>query len=205
MKRTKLLKTFKKLHRWPAVIIAFIATLFAVSGIVMNHRNTFSSVDVSRKLLPGNYTYNNWNLAAVRGSLPVPDGTLVYGNIGIWKTDNNFANYDDFNQGFPEGIDNRKIYSVKKLKDQLFAGTHLGLYVRKLKNGQWEKIILKDENQRISDLALKGDTLLVLSRNYLFKTSDGLTFQKIQIPEPIGYEHKTGLFDSFWQFNIGQF
>jgi len=204
MKKTKLIKSLKKLHRWPAVIIAFVATLFAVSGIVMNHRNTFSSVDVSRKLLPENYSYNKWNLAAIRGSLPFQNGNLVYGNIGIWKTDSNFDHLNDFNQGFPKGIDNRKIHSVKSLNNQLFAGTFLGLYSREIENGQWRRIILDDENQRISDLALKGDTLLVLSRNFLFKTTDGVNFQKIQLPEPVGYEHKTGLFDTFWQLHSGE-
>ncbi|HPF51350.1 MAG TPA: PepSY-associated TM helix domain-containing protein [Draconibacterium sp.] len=204
MKKTKWIRIFKKLHRWPAVIIAFIATLFAVSGIVMNHRNTFSSIDISRKLLPKNYAYNNWNLAAVRSSLPFQDGNLVYGNIGIWKTDEGFDYFEDFNLGFPKGIDNRKIYAVKNLNDKLFAGTHLGLYSRKIENGQWKQIVLDDENQRISDLTLKDDTLLVLTRNYLFKSTNGVTFQKVQLPAPIGYEHKTGLFDTFWQLHSGE-
>ncbi len=204
MKKTKWIRIFKKLHRWPAVIIAFIATLFAVSGIVMNHRNTFSSVDVSRSLLPANYTYKNWNLASVRGSLAIPSGNLVYGNIGIWKTNDSFDQFEDFNQGFPKGIDNRKIYSVKKIGDQVFAGTHLGLYSRPVLNGNWKKIELEDESSRISDLALKNDTLLVLTRNYLFKSADGRTFQKLQLPEPIGYQRKTGLFDTFWQLHSGE-
>ncbi len=204
MKKTKWIRIFKKLHRWPALIISFIATLFAISGIVMNHRNTFSSIDVSRNLLPSDYTYNNWNLSALRGSLPFSDGHLVYGNVGVWKTDEQFDHFEDFNQGFPNGIDNRKVYAVQQFKNKLFAGTHLGLYSRQTENGQWQKIILDDENQRISDLALKDDTLLVLSRNYLFKTTDGLTFQKIQLPEPVGYEHKTGLFDTFWQLHSGE-
>ncbi|MFV0267622.1 MAG: hypothetical protein ACK5HT_10855, partial [Draconibacterium sp.] len=69
MKRTRVIKLFKKLHRWPAVVIAFIAVLFAISGIVMNHRGVFSGIDVSRNILPANYTYSNWNQSAVRGSV----------------------------------------------------------------------------------------------------------------------------------------
>lgn len=204
MKKSKLIKTFKKLHKWPGLIIGFIAILFATSGIIMNHRSVFSSVDVSRKVLPGNYTYNNWNLSALRGSLPFSDGNLVYGNVGVWKTDEQFDHFEDFNLGFPKGIDNRKVYAVQQFKNQLFAGTHLGLYSRNILNGEWTKVELNDENSRISDLAIKGDTLLVLTRNFLFKTADGLSFQKIQLPEPLGYQRKTGLFDTFWQLHSGE-
>ena len=81
MKKTRAIKFFKKFHKWLAIIIAFIAILFAASGIVMNHRQTFSPVDVSRNLLPGNYTYKNWNLAGVRGSYEVEDASFIYGNM----------------------------------------------------------------------------------------------------------------------------
>ncbi|HSH20841.1 MAG TPA: hypothetical protein VLA03_10325, partial [Draconibacterium sp.] len=150
-------KTFKKLHRWPAIIIAFFAIVFAFSGIIMNHRQLFSPVDVSRKWLPVNYTYKNWNLAAVRGSVEIDSTTnLMYGNIGILKTTDDFNSFEVFNQGFSKGIDNRKIYSVIRHKNTLFAGTQLGLYKRDT-NTSWEKINLTVED-RIADLALKGDT-----------------------------------------------
>ncbi len=90
MKKARVIKTLKKLHKWPAIIIAFIAILFAASGIVMNHRQTFSPIDISRNLLPGNYTYKNWNLAAVRGSIQTNNEQLVFGNIGIWKSIDDF-------------------------------------------------------------------------------------------------------------------
>ncbi|MBN1986592.1 MAG: hypothetical protein JW761_09830, partial [Prolixibacteraceae bacterium] len=143
MNKNRALKILKKLHKWPAIVIAFFAILFATSGIVMNHRGIFSSIDVSRKLLPSNYTYKNWNLAAVRGSLQTPENDiLIYGNIGIWKSDGSFQQFSDFNQGFPNGIDNRKIYSVVQLNNLLFAGTHMGLFSRNTSKSAWEKINL---------------------------------------------------------------
>jgi hypothetical protein len=204
-KKRRTLRIFKKLHKWPAIVIAFFAILFAFSGIVMNHRQLFSPVEVSRNLLPHNYRYENWNLAAVRGSEQVSkDSLLVYGNIGIWKSDINLTDFTDFNCGFPKGIDNRKIYSVKKFGNELFAGTHMGLYKRSANSGKWTKVDLKLEKKRIADLALKEDTLLVLSRHYLLKTADGNNFEKIQLPEPVNYERKTGLFDTFWELHSGE-
>ncbi len=205
MKSKSWVKFFKKLHKWPAIVIAFFAVLFAVSGIVLNHRPVFSSTDISRKLLPGNYTYNNWNLAAVRGSVQTNENEIfIYGNIGIWKTDARFEAFEDFNLGFPKGIDHRKIYSVIELDNKLFAGTHFGLYQRNLSGKKWEKIVLPVKEDRIADVNLKNDTLLVLTRNYLLKSSDGKNFETVQLPPPVGYERKTGLFETFWQLHSGE-
>ena len=203
MSKNRLLKFSKTLHKWPAIVIAFIAILFAFSGIVMNHRGIFSGVDVSRNLLPKNYRYENWNLAAVRGATTIDSTTsLMYGNIGIWKTADDFKTFEDFNQGFPKGIDNRKIYSVVQFKNNLFAGTQLGLYKRETGN-VWQKVEINTED-RIADLGLKGDTLLVLTRNYLLKSADGNTFEIVQLPQPVGYVRETGLFDTFWQLHSGE-
>ena len=169
----------------------------------MNHRETFSHIDISRKLLPDNYTYRNWNLAAVRGSVSIDSTTsLIYGNIGIWKSTDDFQTFTDFNKGFPKGIDNRKIYSVIQLNNTLYAGTQLGLYKREKEN-DWQKTKLNTED-RIADLSLKGDTLLVLTRNYLLKSTDGNNFQIIQLPQPVGYVNKTGMFETFWQLHSGE-
>jgi len=203
MKKNRGIKLFKKLHKWPAIIIAFFAIVFAFSGIIMNHRQLFSPIDVSRNLLPSNYTYNNWNIAAVRGSLKIDStSNLMYGNIGIWKTNDEFKTFEDFNQGFPKGIDNRKIYSVIQYQYTLFAGTQLGLFKRE-PGKIWEKIDLKVED-RIADLALKNDTLLVLTRHYLLKSANGNEFEVVQLPEPVGYIRKTGLFETFWQLHSGE-
>jgi len=203
MSKNRLLKTLKTLHKWPAVIIAFIAILFAFSGIVMNHRGIFSGVDVSRNLLPKNYRYENWNLAAVRGSVSIDStSSLMYGNIGVWKTTDDFKTFEDFKQGFPKGIDNRKIYSVVQFKKTLFAGTQLGLYKNENEKG-WQKVKINTED-RIADLGLKGDTLLVLTRNYLLKSADGKAFEIVQLPQPVGYVRETGLFDTLWQLHSGE-
>ena len=203
MSKNRILKLLKKLHQWPAIIIAFFAIIFALSGIIMNHRQLVSPVDVLRKILPPNYTYKNWNQAAVRGSVQTGENeTLIYGNIGTWKAKDGFNSFEDFNQGFPKGVDNRKIYSVVQHKNTLFAGTQMGLYKREAGKG-WEKIGLNVED-RIADLALKNDTLLVLTRHYLLKSANGADFIQIQLPKPVGYERKTGLFNTFWELHSGE-
>ena len=205
MGKNKSVKTFRKLHKWPGIIIAFIVILFAASGIVMNHRQTFSTIDISRNLLPSNYRYDNWNFAAVRGSLPVENNSLlIYGNIGVWKTPENPDSFSDFNQGFPKGIDNRKIYSIVALNKTLYAGTHFGIYKRHLTADKWQKVRLPVKQERIADVSLKDDTLLVLTRHYLLKSVDGISYETIQLPEPVGYKKKVGLFNTLWELHSGE-
>jgi hypothetical protein len=205
MRKNKSTKIFRKLHKWPGIVIALFAILFALSGIIMNHRQLFSAIDVSRSLLPHNYRYQNWNLAAVRGSFPAEkDSVLIYGNIGIWKAPETLQNFTDFNQGFPKGIDNRKIYSVTQLNNVLFAATHFGLYKRGISAGEWQKTELPVKQERIADVGLKNDTLLVLTRHYLLKSANGSDFETVQLPAPVGYERKTGLFNTLWELHSGE-
>lgn len=205
MDKTRWIKRFKKFHKWPAIIIAVFVILFALSGIVMNHREIVSKIDVPRKILPSNYSYHNWNLAAVRGSLTVSERLgFMYGNIGIWKTTDNFQTFSDFNQGFPKGIDGRKVNAlVEFYEDWVVAGTQFGLFKRNLKTGIWEKIDLPVENNRITDLTVKDDTLIILTRDYLIKSVDLKNYQRVQLPEPINYQRKTGLFNTFWELHSG--
>lgn len=205
MVKNKAVKFFRKLHKWPGIIIAGVAILFAVSGIVLNHRYTFSAVDLSRNVLPPNYRYSNWNLAAVRGSCPLEnDSLLIYGNIGVWKSSTGLASFSDYNQGFPRGIDNRKIYSIVRFQNKLFAGTHFGLYYREPAGRQWRKIMLPFREERIADVSLKDDTLLVLTRHHLLQSTDGFLYDVVQLPQPVGYERKTGLFTTLWQLHSGE-
>lgn len=202
MKKT--LKTLRKLHKWPGVIIAFLAILFALSGIVMNHRQLFSGIDINRNLLPPGYQYENWNLAAVRGGVKLGEGSeLIYGNIGIWKKSG--ESLEDFNRGFPNGIDHRKIYKIQELPGgKLVAATHFGLYEYLPSQKKWDKVGIPIKEERLADLFLKGDTLMVLSRHYLLKTTDIRDFEVIQLPPPQNYKRQAGLFKTLWELHSGE-
>ena len=204
MDRKKVISTFRKLHKWPGIIIAVFAVHFAFSGIVMNHRDLFSGVDISRKWMPGTYEYKNWNQAAVRGGFSLNhDSMLFFGNIGAWiKTQNGYV---DFNQGFPKGIDNRKINQVILFKDKLVAATLFGLYQRGKLEAKWQAVPLPIVELRLIDLFLKQDTLMILSRNNLIKTFNLKDFQVINLPAPEGYTRSAGLFTTLWELlELGQ-
>ena len=203
MDRKKLIRTFRKLHKWPGVIITIFAIHFAFSGIIMNHRSLLSGVDLSRKWLPRSYEYKDWNQAAVRGGINLNnDSLLFFGNIGTWiKTSKGCL---DYNQGFPAGIDNRKINQVIRYKDQLVSATQFGLFRRTSLGGSWEAVSMAIPEQRLLDLFIKQDTLMILSRNYLIKSADLIHFQAVTLPPPAGYIKNAGLFSTLWELHSGE-
>jgi len=178
--------------------------LFALSGMVLNHRHLVSSIDVDRNLLPPGYQYKNWNMAAVKGNLITQDRVeLIYGNIGIWK--HNEDAFTDYNQGLPAGIDHRKIASIVQIPSgDLFAATLFGLYERTPLDSAWQKVTLPIREERLTDLFLKQDTLVVLSRNFILKSANGKNFECFQLPAPRGYQKKAGLFHTLWQLHSGE-
>jgi hypothetical protein len=204
-KTVKWVKKLKKYHKWPGIIVSFFALLFALSGILLNHRNVISSVDISRKWMPPEYRYNNWNLSGVRSSLAVgQDSMLLYGNIGAWLAVDGLSGFHDFNNGFPEGIDKRKVYTIVRFRNHLIAGTHFGLYANTFKQNRWEMIGMPKGEERISDLTTKGDSLLILTRDHLYYTTDLIHLGRLNLPPPDGYNHKTGLFLTLWNLHSGE-
>jgi hypothetical protein len=171
-RKSKAFRFFKKYHKWVSLVLALFILVFAVSGIILNHRSWLSGVDIDRKALPPNYQYKNWNLAAVKGSPRVgADSILIYGNIGVWRSDDNLKTFSGFNQGFPEGIDNHKISKIVASRDGcLFAATFFGLYARKGMDGIWKKLPLPVDEERIVDLVVEDQKLYILSRSSLLMT-----------------------------------
>ena len=206
MTKSNILGKLRKFHKWPGIVITLFVILFCVSGIFMNHRSLISGIDLNRSLLPTDYSYQNWNKGAVKSVCQLGgDSALVYGNIGIWLTTDHFKTFQDWNTGFPKGTDNRKISKILKTLDgKLYAGTYFGLYQYSAPQHQWQKIQLPVSEERITDLILKQSDLLVQTRSYLLKSSDGKTFQPIVLPAPEGYNGKASLFKTLWLLHSGE-
>ncbi len=196
---------FKKYHKWLGIIVTLFILLFAFSGIILNHRELLSSVDVSRSILPGEYDIVNWNNAAVKGTEKVsPDSILIYGNIGIWLTDSTFTRYTDFNVGIPKGIDNRKVCKVILTRWQgLWAGSLFGLFHYDFGTGQWKNVSIPTHEKRVVDMIDFGDSLYMLTRSHLL-VYKGKTFKIRTLPPPEGYDNKIGLFKTLWVIHSGE-
>ena len=199
-------KFLLKYHRWAGLILAIFFILFSISGIIMNHRQTFSPFSVDRKFLPDEYSYRDWNLAAVRGTEKISnDSILLYGNIGIWLTDSAFSHFTDFNQGFPAGIDQRKTFKVSRTRDgRILAGTLFGLYEFAPASMQWNQIELPVHEKNVVDMLVKGDSLFVMTRSHLLLSVNNHQFEVVELPAPAGYENKVGLFKTLWVIHSGE-
>ena len=161
-----MVRFFRKYHKWLGVIFALIILSYVFSGIILNHREALSFVDVNRKLLPKEYRYRNWNNAAVKSTLKISsDSILIYGNIGIWLTDSSFSDFTNMSQGFPKGIDNRKISQmIRTARNKLLAGAFSGLYSFDYSKGKWVSVALPVKENNIVDIIQKQDTIFVLTK-----------------------------------------
>ena len=201
-----MIKFFKKYHKWLGVIFAIIILTYVFSGIILNHRNGLSYIDVSRKLLPKEYRYRNWNNAAVKSTLKIySDSILVYGNVGIWLTDSSFSVFKNFSAGITKGIDNRKVFQIiQTTGKKLLAGTLSGLYIFNNEEDKWISVALPVKEKTIIDIIQKQDSIFILTRSSLLKSIDLSHFSVSQLPPPENYDNKTGLFKTLWVIHSGE-
>ena len=197
---------FKKSHKWLGIFLTLFIILFSISGVILNHRELLSGANVNRNILPEEYQYNNWNNAGLKSTIKISnDSILLYGNIGIWLTNNKFDNFSDFNAGLPTGIDNKKTCKIyKSSRNQLYAGTLFGAYKYNKHAKSWEKIELPIHEKRIVDiLEIKGN-LHFLSRSHLIKVINESNFDVITVPKPENYDNKVGMFKTLWMIHSGE-
>ena len=158
---------WKKHHKWLGLGFAFFMMMFCLSGIILNHRTTFADLDVSRKWLPASYSFTKWNGGVLRGTLKGTfgaDSILIYGNSGIWTTCEGCEEVHDFNKDFPSGADYKNIKSCIHTADgSLWAAAQFGLYRYDCDKSAWQHVPLYlTEDDKLFDLTLKGDSLIVV-------------------------------------------
>ncbi len=200
------MKQLIKYHKWLSIIFSVFIVIYSISGIILNHRDWLSEVDIPRNFLPDNYAYRNWNNASAKGSITIDTNrVLFYGNMGVWLTDSNFSNFEDFNKGFPSGIDNRKVSVIYQCKNtELLAGTLMGLYRFDKKENIWQQLTFDTHDQRITDIIEVGNEIWIQTRSYIYKTKDLKTFDRFVLPKPDNYHGKIGLFKTLWVIHSGE-
>ena len=215
-------RTWRKQHKWLGLGMAFFMLMFCLSGILLNHRSLISHVDVSRKYLPSRYEFKNWNGGLLRGTLPIDSlQLLLYGNGGIWLTNSKASYFKDFNEGLPSGADFRQIRNVVKIAAKqsspndsvdpcepdniIFALSPFALYRYGL-HGAWHEVRMPlAEDEKLTDVACHGDTLVVLSREFVYTSLPPYTsFSRLQLQAPSGYDAHVSLFRTIWLLHSGE-
>lgn len=208
MKRTN----WKKHHKWFGLILCFFMLMFGVSGIILNHRRAVADWQVSRSWLPSDYLYQNWNRGLLRGTCPYIGSDsvrhiLIYGASGIWLSDTDGESVTDFNAGLPAGADYRQVKGVVCLPDgSLWAAGQFGLYRYQESGKRWQSCTLPmPEDEKLSDLIFRGDTLIAVGRSYLYLSAAPYTsFQKIRLAAPSDYDGRVSLFRLVWLLHSGE-
>jgi hypothetical protein len=156
--------------------------------------------------MPSVYHIDNWNQGVVKGSLKVDDGIIVFGQTGVWKTDTKFESWEDFNNGITQGIDNRKISNVVRTSDGILWCAGLYDAYRYNKNSsKWETLLLPNNDERISDITLRGDTVVVLSRSTIYEAvAPEYSFVECPIKKTEGFDNKVTLFKTVWMLHSGE-
>ncbi len=202
-------RTLRWQHKWLGIVLCLVLLCFCLSGIVLNHRRTFADVNIPRNWLPEEFQFHHWNNGLLRGTLPYEDGSvLIYGKGGIFRTDMSGKHVADFNEGLPDGADCRSIMRVVYSKDgTLFAAAQYGLYQRKNAQVTWQEISFDhpDDELRIMDMSLRGDSLIVTSRNAVYLMLPPYKeARQIIMKSALGQEPELSLFRIIWRLHSGE-
>ena len=197
---------WRKYHKWVGLFFTFFILMFCMSGIILNHRHFFSGCDISRNWMPDGYRYENWNNGIVKGTHKLSNNKLLfYGNAGVWVTDSCFSVFDSFNQGIKEGIDNRKVSNIVDMPDGSVWCAGLYNVYRLSKEEFWKQIPVAEETERIADIYGRGDTLIVMSRSYIYESLPPYThFKRYELKQPVDYSPKVSMFRTIWLLHSGE-
>lgn len=208
IKKKKSSRKLRKWHKWVGIFFTFFLFMFAFSGIFLNHRRAVSSWDIPRKILHADYQYKNWNNGSVKNTIKLSsDSILVYGNNGIWLTDIHHNSFMPFSKGLRKGADNNTVNNIIRTKNNdLYAITTFDIY--KLENGheEWHNIShLVDSKERLTDIAICNDTLVLMTRSCLFiSEAPFIKFEQKELLAPVGYAKKASLFRTMWTLHSGE-
>ena len=203
LKHKKLLSKMKKMHRWFGLFLCLFLIGFCVSGIILNHHEIFSSINVSRSLMPSSYKYKNWNQGLMRGTLAKGDSIIIYGENGFFLTDKLGTKVKDFNKGMPSGVELRNIKAVTRTRSgEIWAVGNFQLF--HLENNTWQTVDLDGLDTRLVDVTSHGDSVVVASRNHLWLSPNvGKQFRQIQLRASTDHDGKVSLLRTVWLIHSG--
>ena len=214
------IRKLRSWHKYLSLSFGIIIFFYALSGIILNHRSLFANITINRNYLPSNYLLRNWSQATVRSKINLnKNERLIFGTIGVWKTDLKYNTFTDFNQGLPTGIDYKKSFDLKKTsKGTLFLATENGIYARALHHDKWSKLPTDSiSNQRIYSLQEIDGSLFFMNRNSMFSINldfeerfnstailDNIIIQSHHLIPPKEYNNDLSLFRTLWFIHSGE-
>ncbi len=191
------------MHRWFGLILCLFLLGFCISGIVLNHPESFAGINVSRSIMPESYEYKDWNQGLMRGTIAKGDSVIIYGSNGFFLTDSLGTNIRDFNKGMPSGIEMRGIRNVTRTRSgDIWAVGNFQLF--HLYHNVWETVELDGLDTKLTDITSRGDSVVVVSRNHIWVSPNvGKPFRQIQLRASTDYDGKVSLLRTIWLVHSG--
>lgn len=205
-------------HRWIGLPICVLLAVFALSGLILNHRSLWADVQVSRAWLPSSYRYQNWNQGLLRNTQPWGDSLLLYGSGGVYRATLQGEQVEDYNEGLPHSSEARQVRAVVAAQGLLYLVTPSGVYRRKAGTA-WQKILGKGtklhaplaheatavEHERFTDLLVVHDTLYALSRSHLYASPlDKTRWTRLSLKAAADDDGKVSAFRLVWLLHSGE-
>lgn len=191
------------MHRWFGLILCLFLLGFCISGIVLNHPESFAGINVPRSIMPESYEYKDWNQGLMRGTIAKGDSVIIYGSNGFFLTDSLGTNIRDFNKGMPSGTEMRGIRNVTRTRSgDIWAVGNFQLF--HLYHNVWETVELDGLDTKLTDITSRGDSVVVVSRNHIWVSPNvGKPFRQIQLRASTDYDGKVSLLRTIWLVHSG--
>lgn len=204
---------WRRQHRWSSLAVMVFLALLCVSGIMLNHREALAGCEVSRAALPPFYRFHDWNGGLMRGTLRLEERAgaglvAVYGVNGIWLTDSCGERFTDFNAGIPGAAAYRNIRGMVQMQDStLFALGTEKLYRMEPGSERWrEARVPMRVSGGLTDVACRGDSLVILSRNGLYVAVspwNEFRYMELEGSEDVD-SSRTTAFRAVWDMHSGR-
>lgn len=199
--------TWSRIHRVTGLAVAALLMLECVSGIALNHREALAGASVSRAWLPERYRFSRWNMGLMRQTARWRDSVLVCGAAGVLRADTQATSFEEFNDGIPPQADLRAVRSIAVAPGgAVFAISQFALFGLDEAGGHWlHKALPLGAGERLTDMTVKGDTLVVMSRSRFFLSTPPYShFAAIEPGSSRDYDGSETLFRTVWKLHSGQ-
>jgi len=179
----KIFKKSKWYHKYFGLFGIFFLIEMSVSGILLNHKNWITPIDMPHFLTPSNYDIKNFSRSAIIDFTETENYFYIAGKKGVYRA-NKVKKELDFKplfKGLSPYTIKRKSYDLQKIKNYVFLATENGLYYINKNNDKWKRISIGD-NSLIKKIIKKDDeNLFIISTSeiYLLNIKKDFSIKKI--------------------------
>jgi hypothetical protein len=165
----KLFKKSKWYHKFIGLLLIIFLIEMSISGILLNHKDLISPIDMPHFLVPSNYEIKNFNRASIIDLIETENSIFIAGKKGIFKAQKKeVLEFKPLFNGLSNYTIKRKSYDLEIFKDDIYAATENGLYKIHKNSNTWKRIEIGD-NSPIKKIIKKDENnLFIISTSNIY-------------------------------------